>query len=109
MKQMINLKYLQTEGFKKDTTTPVGVNRWGKTDGKQTNGIHITNRTYSVSVTLSADGSKTEYGVINFYGDYGHIIQHRYFNGAISVENFKLFLDRNEMNLPKCVRKFPES
>ena len=109
MEKRINLEYLQKEGFKKDTTAPEKVNRWEKTDGKDGgHGVLVANRTYFVSVTLTEDGSETLYGVENFYDSAGYIIQHRYFNGIISVEDFMKVLDRNEQNLPQYVRKFPE-
>lgn len=109
MEKRINLEYLQKEGFKKDTTAPEKVNRWEKTDGRDGgHGVLVANRTYFVSVTLTEDGSETLYGVENFYDGAGYIIQHRYFNGVISVEDFVKFIDRNEQNLPQCVRKFPE-
>ena len=108
MEERVNLRYLQKEGFKKDATAPEKVNRWEKTDGKKTDNIHIENRTYFVSVTLTEDGSQALYGIVNFYGDYGYINQHRYFNGGVSVDEFKKFIDKNEQELPPCIKIFPK-
>ena len=100
---MVNLNYLIKNGFWRDGTAPTGVFRWQKYDGK-VDGPYIINRTYSISVTLEGDGTKTLYGVLNFLGDYGYILEHRYFNGAISIADFEKFIDKRCWPLPEIVK-----
>lgn len=99
---MITQDYLIANGFVKDEKCPVGVNRWEKTTYTD------YGRDYFVSVTLSADGGTTEYGVVNFYSigygsrPYEYIALHRYFNDPINEDEFNAFLDRKS-DWPKSV------
>ena len=93
---VVNQNFLLSRGFVQDRTCPLGVNRWEKQVG---DGF---NKQYWVSVTLSEDGSRTLYGVINFcnvdkYGasrPYDYILEHRSFDGPINVNDFERFCDK---------------
>ena len=98
----IDQRYLIGEGFKKDTTCPLSVNRWEKSDGE----THFTS-SYWVSITLTEDGSRTLYGVANFHsGDgNGYITEHRFFDGVeLSIDDFKKFIDRCCLHLPDYIK-----
>lgn len=103
----VNQNIIKKLGFTRDLTAPEGVNRWEKSDGK----THFVS-TFHVSITLSDDGSKTLYGVVNFYlsGGHGYISEHRSFDGvAISYEDLKMFMSRYETNQPSFVRVYPST
>lgn len=93
---VVNQNFLLSRGFVQDRTCPVGVNRLEKQVG---DGF---DKQYWVSVTLSQDGSRTLYGVINFhnvdiYGasrPYDYILEHRSFDGPINVNDFERFCDK---------------
>lgn len=97
MNENVNQSYLESKGFKRDTTAPEGVNRWEREDGHRDE-LYIVGRTYYVTVTLTPGGEQTRYGRINFLGDYGHMHEFRRFEKAISVPDFERFLD------PKCTQ-----
>ena len=99
---MVNQDYLKRLGFSIDENAPENVNRWEKSDGK----THFTS-SYFVSITLTDDGERTMYGVVNFHSSDGHgyIVEHRSFDGvALSEDDLGKFMDRNCNNLPNYIR-----
>lgn len=96
---MVNQEYLQTLGFRRDTSAPDGVNRWFREDGQRET-PYVIRQTYDASVTLSADGSRTLYGRINFHGDHGRILEFRRFEKAVSVADFAKLLDKACKKMP---------
>ena len=99
-------EHLISLGFKKDNTCPDAVNRWEKSDGR-IDGPYVIGRTYWVSITLSADGSTTKYGIINFYGDYGWITKSRKFTGEMSASEIDAFIEKNATSFAAIVRTSP--
>ena len=92
---MLTQNYLQSQHFGPDTMGPKANNRWEKTVG------HEKWPDYFVSVTFTPDGSAALYGIVNFFGydissatrPYQYIKEHRFFNGPLSLEQFKRFTD----------------
>lgn len=99
----VNETYLIAKGFKRDKTCPSQVVRYEKTDAKM-EGPYVKNRRYWISVTLGDDGEQTRYGVANFYGNYGHIEEHRSFEKAITTQDFEKFVDPACDRLPEGIR-----
>ena len=99
---MVDQALLQTLGFRRDTSAPDGVNRWYREDGRR-DPPYVIGQTYHASVTLSADGSRTLYGRINFHGDYGRIIEFRRFEKAVSVADLDKFLDKGCRTMPEGI------
>lgn len=93
---MVTQQFLESQGFVKDNRCAPVNNRWEKQVGK------FGSRDYWVSITLTEDGERTKYGVLNFYSmdnsgpqPYEFISKHRYFNGALSKEDYSRFIDRH--------------
>ena len=101
---MVNQTHLQTLGFRRDMSAPDGVNRWYREDGRR-EPPYVIGQTYHASVTLSADGSRTLYGRINFHGDHGRILEFRRFEKAVSVADFAKFLDRRCLAMPDGIER----
>lgn len=96
--------FLKQNGFRKDTTAPDGVNRWEKSTFET-----LLSSYFWCSITLNQDGTKTEYGIINFHaGDGSNYIEHsRKFTGVLNEDEILQVLDRNADTLPEIVRVFP--
>lgn len=99
---MVDQAHLQTLGFRRDTSAPDGVNRWYREDGRR-EPPYVIGQTYHASVTLSADGSRTLYGRINFHGDHGRILEFRRFEKAVSVADLDKFLDKGCRTMPEGI------
>lgn len=87
-------------GFKRDKTAPY-VNRYEMSDGE----THFDS-TYWISITMSPDGSESEYGIILFYDSTGYNFKKRKWDGAISEDDLKAIMDKNSI-APMFVREFP--